>query len=263
VLARRTQPCIDLANALLPWMGRLSTRAHPRQGFIQQYSVAAVDKNTIPSSAVRKRAGLRSSRDLWTIRHQNQQNGDEVAGYLMPQPDIGAGFGGSPEEFPEDWVEQTPAGPRLKSDRRKLQPIKYEVLPHGSEGSPGRTVWFSPGKFRFCPICCDQPPQQARERNKFAGLSAEGRSSVTTLLVSSVFRWLNEQGAAVLEVRRKILGFTDNRQDAALQAGHFNDLLFVTLLRAGTLAAVRVCGDEGLAPDEFGRLTAKALGFTS
>jgi hypothetical protein len=26
---------------------------------------------------------------------------------------------------------------------------------------------------------------------------------------------------------RKLLGFTDNRQDAALQAGHFNDFLFV------------------------------------
>ena len=44
--------------------------------------------------------------------------------------------------------------------------------------------------------------------------------------------------ALVCDVRiandvRKLLGFTDNRQDAALQAGHFNDFLFVSLIRAG------------------------------
>ena len=41
---------------------------------------------------------------------------------------------------------------------------------------------------------------------------------------------------------RKLLGFTDNRQDAALQAGHFNDFLFVSLLRAGFLGALEAAG---------------------
>ena len=40
----------------------------------------------------------------------------------------------------------------------------------------------------------------------------------------------------------KILGFTDNRQDAALQAGHFNDVLFVSLLRGALLRAVLDAG---------------------
>jgi hypothetical protein len=64
-------------------------------------------------------------------------------------------------------------------------------------------------------------------------------------------------------VRRKLLGFTDNRQDAALQAGHFNDFLFVSLLRAATLAAVRAAGPDGLTEDEFGRRLQAALGFTA
>ena len=62
--------------------------------------------------------------------------------------------------------------------------------------------------------------------------------------------------------RRKLLGFTDNRQDAALQAGHFNDFLFVALLRAAMLAAVRAAGPDGLSEDEFGRRLQAALGFT-
>lgn len=190
-----------------------------------------------------------------------EQDGAEVAGYLMPQSDGDASFSGEPDDFPEDWVEQGPSGSRLRSNFRKLAPVRYEVLPSGREGAPGRTVWFSPGKFRFCPTCTHQPAQQTRERNKLAGLSSEGRSSATTLLVSSVLRWMNGQGGSIPAERRKLLGFTDNRQDAALQAGHFNDFLFVTLLRAATLAAVRKADTEGLAPDEFGRRVMQALGF--
>lgn len=84
-------------------------------------------------------------------------------------------FSGAPDDFPDDWVEQGPNGTRLRADRRKLAPQRFEVLPSGREGTPGRTAWFMPGKFRFCPTCGNQPPQQARERNKLAGLSSEGR----------------------------------------------------------------------------------------
>ncbi len=34
---------------------------------------------------------------------------------------------------------------------------------------------------------------------------------------------------------RKLLTFTDNRQDASLQAGHFNDFVQVGLLRTALL----------------------------
>ncbi|WP_180539191.1 hypothetical protein, partial [Nevskia soli] len=56
---------------------------------------------------------------------------------------------------------------------------------------------------------------------------------------------------------------TDNRQDAALQAGHFNDYLFVSLLRGAILRAVLDAGDDGMAEDEFGLRVVKALGFTA
>jgi hypothetical protein len=62
---------------------------------------------------------------------------------------------------------------------------------------------------------------------------------------------------------RKLLGFTDNRQDAALQAGNFNDFLFVSLLRAAILAAVRKAGAAGLTEQDFGRSVQAALGFTA
>ena len=194
----------------------------------------------------------------------SNHDGAEVAGYLMPDSDSAdARFSGAPDDFPDDWIEQGPSGTRLRADRRKLAPQRCEVLPSGHEGTPGRIAWFLPGRFRFCPACGNQPAQQARERNKLAGLSSEGRSSATTLLVSSILRWMNAQGSGMPAERRKLLGFTDNRQDAALQAGNFNDFLFVTLLRAATLTAVRAAGEDGLAPDDFGRRVMQALGFVA
>ena len=60
---------------------------------------------------------------------------------------------------------------------------------------------------------------------------------------------------------RKLLGFTDNRQDAALQAGHFNDFLFVSLVRAGFLGALHDAGATGLRSDELGIAMQRTLGF--
>ena len=192
-------------------------------------------------------------------------NGNEQSGYLMPEPknDEDFAFGGAPEDYPEDWVDIGKNGARLRSDRRPFAAQSVIVDAGGAIGATGRRAWFLPGKFRFCPACGYQPPGQAREINKLASLSAEGRSSATTLLVSSALRWMNTAGSALPLDKRKLLGFTDNRQDAALQAGHFNDFLFVALLRAAILAAVIAAGTSGLPEDEFGRRVQSALGFTA
>jgi Lhr-like helicase len=190
----------------------------------------------------------------------------EEAGYLMPEPenDSEYTFTGAPDDYPEEWTEPGSGDTRrLRADKRKVAPLRVTVDASGAINKSGRIAWFLPGKFRFCPACKDQPPGQAREINKLAGLSAEGRSSATTLLVSSALRWMNAQGDRVQLDKRKLLGFTDNRQDAALQAGHFNDFLFVSLFRAATLAAVHAADPDGLGDEEFGRRLQIALGFTA
>ncbi len=192
----------------------------------------------------------------------NDKGAEPRAGYLMPVPkdDPGFAFDGSLEHYPEDWID--PKG-RIKSNLRPYRPRPITVAPAGTIGGGGRHAWFIPGKFRFCLRCKDQPPQQAREINKLSGLAGEGRSSATTLLVSSALRWMNGADRGLGKDRRKVLGFTDNRQDAALQAGHFNDFVFVTLLRAAILAAVEQAGPEGLAPEDFARRVQAMLGFAA
>jgi hypothetical protein len=47
----------------------------------------------------------------------------------------------------------------------------------------------------------------------------------------------------------KLLSFTDNRQDASLQAGHFNDFVEISLLRSALSKAVRGAGPGGIRHD--------------
>jgi Lhr-like helicase len=194
----------------------------------------------------------------------DDQEGD-TAGYLTP---IGDGdpdydFTGEIETYPEDWREERKGVERLRANRKGRTPRLVLVAPDGRPSSSGKSFWFIPGKFGFCPCCLDQPHPSMRERTKLTALSGEGRSSATTLLVSTALEWMNGQNSGVPKEKRKLLGFTDNRQDAALQAGHFNDFLFVSLLRGAILRAVLDAGDNGITEDEFGLRIVNALGFIS
>lgn len=189
----------------------------------------------------------------------------DVAGYLVPtgEGDPDYAFTGEVDSYPEEWREERGGVERLRANRKPRAPQRVTVGADGRTGAGGRAFWFLPGKFGFCPCCLDQPVPQARERSKLAGLSGEGRSSATTLIVSTAVDWMNTPESDVPADKRKLLGFTDNRQDAALQAGHFNDFLFVSLLRGAILRAVMDAGAEGLSEEEFGLRVARALGFTA
>jgi len=204
-------------------------------------------------------------RDIDDQPLREQEEDDEIAGYLTPagDGDDEYRFTGEFDSFPEDWLEERKGIMRLRSNRKKQAPVQERINRLGEADDSGKTFWFLPGRFAFCPCCLDQPVPQMRERNKLAGLSGEGRSSATTLLVSSALEWMNLEDSDLPKEKRKILGFTDNRQDAALQAGHFNDFMFVSLLRGGILRAVQDAGEDGLAEEEFGLRVTRALGFTA
>ncbi len=166
-----------------------------------------------------------------------------------------------PAQYPDSWVEYDAKGnPRLKRSYRGARPQSITVDPTGTIGT-GARAWFMPGRFRFCLRCGDTQTGSARDRNRLASLSAEGRSSATTVLVGSVLRWMHGGDSGLDAFTRKLLGFTDNRQDAALQAGHFNDFIFVSLVRAAFYGALELAGDAGLGSEELGVAQQKALGF--
>lgn len=175
--------------------------------------------------------------------------------------DVDFTFSDREDNYPETWLEFDAAGnPRIKSHYRSSRAKEVAVSPDGRMGS-GEKAWFLPGRFRFCLRCGATHSTSARDRTRLASLSAEGRSSATTVLVSSALRWMHGKESGLPTHTRKLLGFTDNRQDAALQSGHFNDFLFASLIRAAFLGALETAGDKGLRSDELGAAQQRALGF--
>ncbi|MCB9507620.1 MAG: DEAD/DEAH box helicase [Myxococcales bacterium] len=180
---------------------------------------------------------------------------------LAPVDDADFSFANEDEDYPERWIEYDAAGrARLTRYYRDARATELRIAPNGHVGT-GARAWFTPGKFSFCLRCRHTQGGAARDRTRLASLSAEGRSSATTVLVASALRWMHGDQSGLEPFTRKLLGFTDNRQDAALQAGHFNDFLFVSLVRAGFLGALRAAGDRGLRSDELGAAQQNALGF--
>ena len=203
-----------------------------------------------------------------TVRDTTNGDAEEspvegVFGFLTPHPadDPDFRFADRDDDYPETWIEFDAGGhPRLKKYYRGARARQFMVAPDGRVGS-GTKVWFLPGKFRLCLRCGNTQGGAARDRTRLASLSAEGRSSATTVLVGSALRWMHGAESGMDRYTRKLLGFTDNRQDAALQAGHFNDFLFVSLVRAGFLGALRDAGSNGLRSDELGVAQQRTLGF--
>ena len=163
------------------------------------------------------------------------------------------------EDLPETWFRQTKRRGRVVNREyescipRRLWTRadgRVRTSPPRSAGTPAPHLddeshgdhhsasgWFIPAPFLTCLNCGVVYTRHPQEFRKLARLSSEGRSTATTLLGLSAIASLRDQPAVDPEAQ-KLLSFTDNRQDASLQAGHFNDFVQVALLRAATYRAL-------------------------
>ena len=184
------------------------------------------------------------------LAERSNDEEDVQYGYLMP--DSAGAFDPAALEgqYPEDWLQFSGDEARLKPYFRSRQPRSFRVDTRGNVAAGGLPVQFIPGAFRFClnPDCAARWDGSVRsEFSKLSGLASEGRSSATTILALSALKHLI--GTDLDERTKKLLAFTDNRQDASLQAGHFNDFIQILLLRGALLAAMRSAGGKPLTDD--------------
>jgi ATP-dependent helicase YprA (DUF1998 family)/very-short-patch-repair endonuclease len=169
---------------------------------------------------------------------------------------------GTDEELlrlPDEWIEETNAGPRVKSTRKKNLPLLVTVAPNGAESSAGLTGHFLESPFRFCLHCrVSYDFRTTSDFGKLTSLGTEGRSTATTILSLATIRHLRKDNS--LDRRaQKLLSFTDNRQDASLQAGHFNDFVEIGLLRSALLQACSQAGARGISHEELTQRVFDAL----
>ncbi|MCB0013267.1 MAG: DEAD/DEAH box helicase, partial [Anaerolineales bacterium] len=195
------------------------------------------------------------------LRDQMREE-DEERGFLYlnperPWPDERAELI-ERELLPEDWLEQGPAGLRLKSSQVKNLPQNLKVNKLGIEDG-GQRVTFVKSPFRFCLNCGVVHGNRVRaDFGKLATLSSEGRSTATTVLSLAALAHLRRD-ESLEQKAKKLLSFTDNRQDASLQAGHFNDFVEIGLLRAALFRAARDAGPNGLQHDDLAPAVFAAL----
>nr|BBH92023.1 RNA helicase [Thermogemmatispora argillosa] len=165
------------------------------------------------------------------------------------------------ERLPDDLKEVINGKERVIQSARSAVPLPLYLRPDGTlvrhEGE-GFLCHFIPSPFRFC-LCCGvtYSVYQRNDFFKLASLSSEGRSTATTLLSLSTILHLRESDHQAGDqsegqlMPAKLLSFTDNRQDASLQAGHFNDFVETVLLRAALYKAVKRAGEAGLSHDDL------------
>lgn len=173
------------------------------------------------------------------LSERSNDDDDLQFGYLMPDTEGIFDPTNIEAHYPEEWIDFTAGEARLKPNYRRYRPLGLRVNTNGEVGGD-LPAWFISGSFRFClqPQCPASYDASVRsDLTKLAGLSSEGRSSATTMLTISALRYLI--GTDLDPKAKKLLGFSDNRQDASLQAGHFNDFVQILLLRGALLAAAR------------------------
>lgn len=168
------------------------------------------------------------------------------------------------ERVPVEWVVEDKDGDSvIDSDRRKLLPEPVVIDGNGVETGPGLGVAaaFIP-RFRFCLVCgVEYGPNVTSDLAKLGRLGMSGRSTATTMLTLAALRHLGDLSPAGA-FPAKLLNFTDNVQDASLQAGHFNDFVQVGMLRGALHKALLGRGEEGLSSSDVAEQVLDRFGIS-
>ncbi|MCF2518526.1 DEAD/DEAH box helicase [Dyadobacter sp. CY351] len=157
---------------------------------------------------------------------------DYKDGYIL----LNKGYNVDVNEFldvlPASWKNK--AGDKIDPSKEFLLPKEIYVTRDGSFSETpngGEKAWFMPAPLVYDPTCgLVYLEPKLSEKSKLISLGNEGRSTSTTLITLQTLLALYRQGKVLKE--QKLMSFTDNRQDASLQAGHFNDFIQVVHLRS-------------------------------
>jgi len=195
------------------------------------------------------------------FRESSEEDEEATAGYLIVGEDIW-----DPSEdlelLPDSWLRVTKQGPVPNSKKREFFPTKlyFDEFGKCSETEPLKWWgWFMKAPLLFDPTGGVFFETKTSEGTKLTKLGSAGRSTSTTITAFSILNRLNDAGYPPKD--QKLLSFTDNRQDAALQAGHFNDFEQVVRLRAGIHKALEEASENTLNYATLGEAVFKALGL--
>lgn len=184
-------------------------------------------------------------------------DGENISDYLL---DIDS----DSDSIPDDWFTYTKrSGRKLKKTYESRIPRKIWFNKFGNytedQLSPGEDYVegiFVPAPLKYDPTSRTVYDGSTKEWSKLTKIGGEGRSTATTILSYETILNMSDDGVA--QQNRKVLTFVDARQDAALQAGHFNNFIKIGRLRSAIYSAVHN-SSEPLDCVRIGRTTFEAL----
>lgn len=193
----------------------------------------------------------------------------QTAGYLYFSDDDDFPWPEHPEtsgRLPESWLDDAKGETTVIETRQKYLPKTVWLEPDGSLAEPGKgqKAWWIPQPLMFCLRCTTvYESAHGNDYSRLASLDREGRATAFTVLATSLLRTLRSLPDGELSASaRKLLTFVDNRQDASLQSGHFNDFVLTAQLRGALHSALtepldheqvaaKVTGELGLEMSDF------------
>ena len=177
--------------------------------------------------------------------NDNKAGDDDQAGFLYigEWEESGQKFF---DALPENWLELHNGEPRVTREAKARTPNAVEVGIDGVVGQGGVRAYYFQAPFQFCLNCgVTYSARQRSDLPKLSTLGSGGRSTATTILSLSLLRQLRGE-PSLPSSAQKLLVFTDNRQDASLQAGHFNDFVEMSQLRSALFKSLENAGERGL-----------------
>lgn len=170
------------------------------------------------------------------------------------------------DEIPEDWYTLDKRGNRkIKKTYLDRFPKRIYFTTDGQLSEDQFTNKDSiEGIYVPCPLKYDPTAKaiysgSSKEWSKLSKIGSEGRSTATTVL--SYENIIKMRNAHVKPADCKLMTFVDARQDAALQASHFNDFIRIGKIRAAVWNAVKE-SKEPISSDKIARLVFKQMNLS-
>ncbi len=160
------------------------------------------------------------------------------------------------EEFPKSWYTNSKQN-ALKREYGEILPQIIYFRPDGiftyieptTEGYIEALFVKAPLKFE--PTAKLMFNRAVSDYSHLSKIGGEGRSTATTVLSYEDVVLMKKHG--VQQKDCKVLTFVDARQDASLQAGHFNDFIRSGKIRAAILKAIENSDESGILYENMAR----------
>lgn len=208
---------------------------------------------------------LRSNREEGRQRRILAEEDFEAGYLLLPENDEPLWTEEQILDLPDTWWKITRGQVVPENFYAFRLPSKVYFNTQGnfsSDPGPGldQEGWFIAAPLIFDPTSGVVFDNRTKENTKLMRVGNVGKSTATTIATFSILK--SQFTQRVPREVQKVLSFTDNRQDASLQAGHFNDFLMVGRLRSALYHALKTAPDnrlriDGIAGAVFSKLNLK------